>query len=212
DEWQYEMRREMQEIMPGLFLGPFSASRNINDLQQVGITHILCILDGHEVNFFQRIQDLSSQFCLQTIEVSDSNSQNLISYFPSANEFIRQALVENRGKVLVCCNGGMSRSPCFVIAYIMDTFQLDSQLAYQFVQSKRLCINPNDHFKVQLKEYEPIYMAWRSKQIMTAEDMEQRQSRRRPAPEYDADDGDMMFGAKRLTPNEGLDQSPRMTL
>ncbi|KAI7868253.1 protein-tyrosine phosphatase-like protein [Spinellus fusiger] len=151
DDWQYEMRRDMQEILPGLYLGPLSVCKDIIHLQAIGITHILCFLDLHEVRLFQRIQSLISVFNVSIREVSDDYSQNLISHFASVSASIREVLLVQGGKLVVCCNGGMSRSPCFVIAYLMETFHLEAAQAYHFVQSKRLCINPKEVFKSQLK-------------------------------------------------------------
>ena len=37
---RYEMRRECQEIIPGLFLGPFQVSKSLDLLKQLGITHM----------------------------------------------------------------------------------------------------------------------------------------------------------------------------
>jgi serine/threonine/tyrosine-interacting protein len=37
---RYEMRRECQEILPGLFLGPFVASKSLPMLQSLAITHM----------------------------------------------------------------------------------------------------------------------------------------------------------------------------
>jgi hypothetical protein len=42
-EWRYEMRRECQEILPGLWLGPFLVSKSLETLQSLAITH-MCAL------------------------------------------------------------------------------------------------------------------------------------------------------------------------
>lgn len=118
-------------------------------MKEKGITHITCFVDLDEAKLF-RTETMATYFNYQQLLVSDSNLQNLIQYFPSTSEYIRNVLT-NKGKVVVCCNGGMSRSPTFVIAYVMETFNIDASQAYHFVQSKRLCINPNDGFKSQLK-------------------------------------------------------------
>ena len=34
------MRRECQEILPGLLLGPFQASKSLDTLQSLGVTHM----------------------------------------------------------------------------------------------------------------------------------------------------------------------------
>lgn len=37
---RYEMRRECQEILPGLLLGPFQVSKSLEKLQALGVTHM----------------------------------------------------------------------------------------------------------------------------------------------------------------------------
>lgn len=37
---RYEMRREAQEILPGLYLGPFMASKSMETLRKLDITHM----------------------------------------------------------------------------------------------------------------------------------------------------------------------------
>lgn len=132
-----------------MFLGPYSACRDTQNLKSKGITHIVCFFDHNEAALF-RTNNLASAFQFTCIEVSDSPLQNLIPQFPNATKLFNNA-VNSGGKVLACCNGGMSRSPTFVIAYIMETFRVDFIRAYHFVQGKRLCINPNEGFKSQLK-------------------------------------------------------------
>jgi serine/threonine/tyrosine-interacting protein len=130
-------------------LGPYSACRDTQALKSKGITHIVCFFDNKESTIF-RTDALATFFEFTCIEVSDSPLQNLIPQFPTATKLFNNA-ISSGGKVLACCNGGMSRSPTFVIAYIMETFRVDFIRAYQFVQGKRLCINPNEGFKSQLK-------------------------------------------------------------
>lgn len=40
DYCRYEMRRECQEIIPGLLLGPFLVSRSLERLKSLGVTHM----------------------------------------------------------------------------------------------------------------------------------------------------------------------------
>ncbi|KAJ3280066.1 hypothetical protein HDU76_009289 [Blyttiomyces sp. JEL0837] len=97
-------------------------------------------------------------FTYYDIEVSDSPMQNLIPFFPTGKYFIQQAL-DQGGKILVYCNNGLSRSPAFVVAYIMEANQWDFNRAFTHVQNRRFCMNPLEGFKLQLKEYEPIFQA-----------------------------------------------------
>ena len=138
----------MQEILPGLFLGPYSYSKEFNQLKANGITHIVSIRDASEKRIIR--PRFPEHFVYFEIEVSDSPNERLIPHFPAAKQFIDEAL-NGGGRVFVHCNGGISRSPAFVVAYVMETAKMDYQCAYTFVQNRRFCMNPNEGFKVQLK-------------------------------------------------------------
>uniref|UniRef100_A0A3Q3VIN5 Uncharacterized protein n=1 Tax=Mola mola TaxID=94237 RepID=A0A3Q3VIN5_MOLML len=54
-DWAYPMRRDMQEILPGLFLGPYSAAMKskLPILERQGITHVVCVRQDIEANFIK---------------------------------------------------------------------------------------------------------------------------------------------------------------
>ncbi|KAJ6584814.1 protein-tyrosine phosphatase-like protein [Mycena capillaripes] len=162
-EWRYEMRRECQEILPGLLLGPFVASKSLETLQSLNITHIVCIRDAKEA--FSVRPRFPDNFTYLTLDVEDNEEQNLIRLFPAAKAFIDNA-ISNGGRVLVHCNGahlfvlcGISLSPAFVVMFVMQHYQLSWEDALHMVQNRRYCISPNGGFLTQLKEYEAIYRA-----------------------------------------------------
>ncbi|KAI9206122.1 tyrosine phosphatase-like protein-like protein [Polychytrium aggregatum] len=181
-DWRYEMRREIQEIVPGLFLGPYSCSKNLQDLQSKGITHMVMIRDTTEQHIMKPL--FPNLFQYHIVEASDSPMQNLIPYFPKTNEYIRSVLAHG-GRVFVYCNSGISRSPTFVVAYMMESFKMAFQVAINYVQSKRFCMNPNETFKLQLREYEPIFHAREAIEQMqyTPEQVLLQGQRRRPIDE-----------------------------
>lgn len=74
------------------------------------------------------------------------------------SQFIDECLSKN-GSVLVHGNAGISRSAALVIAYIMEKQNMTSAQAIRAVQRKRFCIFPNEGFRRQLIEYEPILQA-----------------------------------------------------
>jgi len=155
-EWRYEMRRECQEIIPGLLLGPFQVSKDLATLQSLGVTHILCIRDPKEAFLVKpRFPD---HFRYLVLDVADNDEQNLIGIFNGPKQFIYEA-INAGGTVLVHCNGGISLSPTFVILFIMQHRSLSYTDALHYVQNKRYCISPNTGFMAQLKEFEPIYRA-----------------------------------------------------
>jgi len=181
-EWRYEMRRECQEILPGLFLGPFVASKSIPILVQHNITHIVCIRDAKEA--FSVKPRFPERFQYMTLDVEDNEEQNLIRLFPAAKSFIDVAIREG-GRVLVHCNGGISLSPAFVVMFVMQHYQISWEEALHLVQNRRYCISPNGGFLTQIKEYEAIYRAGVAHAAFPPAN---RPDARRKRPEGDDDD------------------------
>ncbi|XP_048969134.1 serine/threonine/tyrosine-interacting protein isoform X2 [Canis lupus baileyi] len=149
EEWTYPMRREMQEILPGLFLGPYSSAMKskLPILQKYGITHIICIRQNIEANFVK--PNFQQLFRYLVLDIADNPVENIIRYFPMTKEFIDGSL-QTGGKVLVHGNAGISRRDAFA-----------------YVQERRFCINPNAGFVHQLQEYEAIYLAKLTIQMMS---------------------------------------------
>ena len=102
DPCRYEMRRECQEILPGLLLGPFQASKSLEILQGLRITHMwasassahltrahsilshgnlsVCIRDAKEA--FSVKPRFPEYFQYLVLDVEDNEEQNLIRLFP----------------------------------------------------------------------------------------------------------------------------------
>ena len=57
EDWTYTMRRDMQEIVPGLYLGPYAAAgkKNFSKLESAGITHVVCVRQEIEKNFIKLV-------------------------------------------------------------------------------------------------------------------------------------------------------------
>lgn len=155
------MRREMQEIIPGLYLGPFSSATKtkLQSLVEAGITHIICVRHELEASFIQ--PNFPEKFVYSVINLADATTTNIITFLPQVKIFIDNCF-KTGGKVLVHGNAGISRSAALVIGYIMETKGLPYMDAFTLVQFKRHCICPNEGFMHQLKEYEPIYKAKRT--------------------------------------------------
>uniref|UniRef100_A0A4X2KY01 Serine/threonine/tyrosine-interacting protein n=1 Tax=Vombatus ursinus TaxID=29139 RepID=A0A4X2KY01_VOMUR len=153
--WTYFMRRELQEIVPRLFLGPYSsATKNkLPELQKLGITHVICIRQRLEAKF---IKTNFPQFLRYLVlEMADNTAENIVRFFAMSKEFIDGSF-QAGGKVLVHGNTGISRSASLVIAYVMETFRMKFNDAFILVKGKRFCVSPNAGFVHQLQEYEAI--------------------------------------------------------
>ncbi|BGO89040.1 hypothetical protein NBRC10512_001905 [Rhodotorula toruloides] len=186
-EWKYEMRREAQEILPGLFVGPFQPSWKLEVLQSLGITHILCIAETREQHILK--PKFPEHFVYLIQDIRDADDQNLIRIFPQTYNFIDGALAAG-GRVLVHCGDGISRSPAIVTAYVMLKTGLTHEDAFTFVQARRFCVAPRTEFVHQLEAYRPIIMA---SQAVAADKNAQagQRVRRRGRDDDDDEEGDV---------------------
>ncbi|XP_015785951.1 tyrosine-protein phosphatase yvh1 isoform X1 [Tetranychus urticae] len=89
------------------------------------------------------------------IDSEDMPRQDLISYFPTTNEFI-EAAVSRKENVLVHCIAGVSRSATIVTAYLMKKKNKPAEECLEKVREKRSIIDPNEGFRKQLKLFETM--------------------------------------------------------
>ncbi|XP_075994919.1 dual specificity protein phosphatase 3-like [Genypterus blacodes] len=145
--------RLLHEVYPRIFVGNACAAMNLALLQRLGVTHILNAAEG---NSFMHV-DTNADFYVGTgvfyhgLPASDTDHFDLSVYFEEAADFIKKALEykNGRGKVLVHCREGYSRSPTLVIAYLMLHQHMDVHAAVATVRQERE-IGPNDGFLRQL--------------------------------------------------------------
>lgn len=113
--------KTMHEIIPGVFLGPYSAAQR-NSLLENGISCIVCVRQEYEAHFIKP-QIADPAFIYLVLDIADQVTENIIRFFPKVRQFIDEALANNH-KVLVHGNNGNSRSATLVLAYIMEKFGL----------------------------------------------------------------------------------------
>mmetsp|Transcript_35927 Transcript_35927/g.49864 ORF Transcript_35927/g.49864 Transcript_35927/m.49864 type:complete len:240 (-) Transcript_35927:234-953(-) len=135
------------EISDGVFLGSYGAAQHKENLIKTGITHILCVASSLEELF-------PESFTYKTIQVLDQSEANLKEHFGTCISFINKALRLGRGKVLVHCYAGKSRSASIVLAWLMQCRGVTLDQALALAQSKRPVIQPNLGFMCQLREFE----------------------------------------------------------
>jgi len=129
-----------------LYLGNLTSSRDRELQQDLGITHILSVLNGPDTIDNESVTQLK-------IDVFDDPEEDLISHFGKCIAFIEKAF-SGGGKVLVHCHAGLSRSATVVTAFIMKTKGWALEQALDFVRDKRPSIRPNEGFMNQLLLYE----------------------------------------------------------
>jgi len=129
-----------------VYIGNLPAARCSRSQARLGITHVLSVCP-----------DLPSRTPTHhCIPVADSEYENLLIRLPEACRFIDVALKSNggRGKVLVHCVMGISRSTTVVCAYLMMTRKMSPTSALAFVKKRRPQVHPNYGFMRQLYAFE----------------------------------------------------------
>ncbi|KAF6726532.1 Dual specificity protein phosphatase 5 [Oryzias melastigma] len=134
------------EILPFLYLGSaYHASRQdyLSDL------HITALLNVSR----RDLQPAIGQYEYKWIPVEDSHMADISSHFQEAIEFIDH-IKQSKGKVLVHCEAGISRSPTICMAYMMRTQHLRLDAAFDIIKQRRTVISPNFSFMGQLLQFE----------------------------------------------------------
>ncbi|XP_028937205.1 serine/threonine/tyrosine-interacting-like protein 2 [Ornithorhynchus anatinus] len=143
-------RNEVDEVWPNVYIAEKSVAVNKSRLKRLGITHILNAAHGAGVytgpEFYA---GLEVQYL--GIEVDDFPEVDVAQHFRRAAEFLDEALLTYRGKVLVSSEMGVSRSAVLVVAYLMIFHHLAVLDALLTVRRKR-AVYPNDGFLKQLRE------------------------------------------------------------
>ena len=149
-----------------LYLGSIRALKNIEYLQDLGITHIISLAGKINVN---------NEFIVHVCHINDNKDTNIIQLFDSIfnifnyldninqkkkskgksnNKKIIKYKKNKKNIILIHCLAGMSRSASVVIGYLMYQYKLSLMESFQHVYNKRNCINPNIGFLQQLFKYE----------------------------------------------------------
>ncbi|XP_037552492.1 serine/threonine/tyrosine-interacting-like protein 2 [Nematolebias whitei] len=140
----------VDEVWPNVFIAEKSVAVNKARLKRMGITHILNTAHGTGVytneSFYagMKIQYLG-------IEVDDFADVDISQHFRPTAEFLDEALLTHKGKVLVVSMMGISRSAILVASYLMIFQNMTIMEALTSIRKKR-AINPNEGFLKQLRE------------------------------------------------------------
>ncbi len=124
-------------------MGSIHAAFNQEAIHERGITHVLNA-SGIPGTFPRR-------FTYLTVDIRDKEDANLLSAIAVTNMFIESGV--EKGGVLVHCLGGHSRSPAFIIAYLMSSSGYSYDDAYAILRLARPVASINTGFEYQLRAY-----------------------------------------------------------
>ncbi|XP_068165257.1 serine/threonine/tyrosine-interacting-like protein 2 [Antennarius striatus] len=140
----------VDEVWPNIFIAEKSVAVNKARLKRMGITHVLNTAHGTGVytseSFYAGIN-----IKYLGIEVDDFVDADISVHLRPTAEFLDEALLTHKGKVLVVSMMGVSRSAVLVAAYLMIFQHMTIMEALMSMRKKR-AINPNEGFLKQLRE------------------------------------------------------------
>ncbi|XP_045914616.1 serine/threonine/tyrosine-interacting-like protein 2 [Micropterus dolomieu] len=140
----------VDEVWPNIFIAEKSVAVNKARLKRMGITHILNAAHGTGVYTGESFYaGMNIQY--MGIEVDDFTDADISVHFRPTAEFLDEALLTHKGKVLVVSMMGVSRSAVLVACYLMIFQHMSIMEALTSIRKKR-AINPNEGFLKQLRE------------------------------------------------------------
>ena len=147
DNIDTKKEEDFNEILTDfLYISGYKTASTASDLQNLKITNIInCSGDLCENLSFSGIDYL-------TLNIRDNVSENIECLFFKCINYINEAK-EKKGKVLIHCYKGVSRSVSVLISYLIFLNKWTYDEAFDFVQSKRAIANPNIGFYLQLKTF-----------------------------------------------------------
>ncbi|XP_053273086.1 serine/threonine/tyrosine-interacting-like protein 2 [Pleuronectes platessa] len=141
---------QVDEVWPNVFIAEKSVAVNKARLKRMGITHILNTAHGTGVYTGDTFYTgMNIQY--MGIEVDDFPDADISVHFRPTAEFLDEALLTHKGKVLVVSMMGASRPAVLVASYLMIFHHMSIMEALMSIRKKRP-INPNEGFLKQLRE------------------------------------------------------------
>jgi hypothetical protein len=101
-------------VYPNIYIGNYSTSTNLELLQNLGITNIISVIPTFNPPFPDNFKYLH-------ISAYDDESQDMSSFFQTGIDTIKEILT-NKGKILIHCMVGRSRSVTIFLAFLISFF------------------------------------------------------------------------------------------
>ncbi|XP_037319592.2 dual specificity protein phosphatase 13B [Pungitius pungitius] len=138
----------VNEVWPNLYIGNAATAQDKSLLVDLGITHVVNAADGPQrISTGPRFyEDTSIRY--HGVEAPDCKDFDLSPFFTETADFIHAAL-KQKGKVLVHCARGISRSATLALAFLMIRERLTLVEAVEAVRRHRNIL-PNVGFLSQL--------------------------------------------------------------
>ncbi|CAL4085051.1 unnamed protein product [Meganyctiphanes norvegica] len=149
---------DASRVLPWLYLSGARALRP-KRLQELGINFIINTAASElPVLPFTDIE-------VMALRLSDSPSEDIVPHLHVVADALEDVRKRN-GCALVHCIAGVSRSPAFILAYLIKYIKLNLRQAFQHLRQIRPNIRPNNGFFKQLIDFEVALRGYSSVRII----------------------------------------------
>lgn len=169
NSWAYEMRREAQQILPFLYLGPTNAARDTAFLQRAGITKVVAVRDSRLADArLLVVEHIAKQLGIVSECIDVTGLGGLLHALPLSVQSINQHMLHDvptdsdgisTGKVLVFCETGNVRAPPVVAAYLMSMYGMELVDTLRVLSNRRFCISLDEDAKHMLLSFADLLNA-----------------------------------------------------
>ena len=149
-----EKLRGLSIITNNVVLGGRDEANNRDLMRKYGVTHVL--------NVSKQLKNFHpDDFVYLKINCLDADNYNIVADFEPARNFIKQ-VEDCKGRVLVHCIAGVSRSVCMILMYMMAEHGICLNQIYKHIKKVRPFIKPNEGFRLQMAQFELKYLGYSS--------------------------------------------------
>ena len=129
---------------------PRHATADLSNLQRSNVVAVVAV--GAKV---------STSLPSHHVAVEDDGDDSMLRFLHGACDFIQQ--YRSQGAVLVHCKGGINRSPCLLVAYLMKYEELSMEEAFSVVSLARPAARCPKNFMTDLETFATQLQATRAR-------------------------------------------------
>jgi protein-tyrosine phosphatase len=131
----------INHIIDKLYASSKEIAANHEILNQYNIRTIIS-LNGQHFNY--------PNIASYTFNTEDNPNYDMKQHYDEILSIINN----NNHNILVHCDAGVSRTGSIIIYYLMHTYKMSYDIAFEYATNKRPCISPNNGFELGLRLFE----------------------------------------------------------
>lgn len=149
--WPEHSLADPDEILPGVYVSGIAFTKDLPAwCGQNGFTHILNACGKHGRKGFYKTHPHSHNLNYLELDMLDEPHFNIRPHMQSVYTFLDSCYTQ-KGKVLIHCMWGQSRSVSCLTYYLMKKYDIDYDTAVDLIKFVRPEAHPNSGFRQQLR-------------------------------------------------------------